>query len=167
MAVDTLAPKSEYFWKTRSIPWLLMPWLLVSPDHQQPWYWLHKVKQMFDIHEEGFQLSVPSYCWEVIETAKNIFMFSRNSSAHQGLKSQHLKAPGHQQAQWYLPEILITPFFPWYIGSKLLDTVATEGHGQYCGGYQFWSSQAEIEKYQGNQLFLCLGTRVWVLLSLM
>ena len=25
---------------TRSISWLLMPWLLTSPGHQQPWYWL-------------------------------------------------------------------------------------------------------------------------------
>ena len=23
----------------RSISWLLMPWLLTSPGHQQPWYW--------------------------------------------------------------------------------------------------------------------------------
>ena len=23
----------------RSIPWLLMPWLLALPGHQQPWYW--------------------------------------------------------------------------------------------------------------------------------
>ena len=25
--------------ETRSIPWLLMPWLLASPGDQQPWYW--------------------------------------------------------------------------------------------------------------------------------
>ena len=25
---------------TRSVSWLLMPWLLMSPDHQHPWYWL-------------------------------------------------------------------------------------------------------------------------------
>ena len=24
---------------TRSMPWPLMPWLLVSPGHQQPWQW--------------------------------------------------------------------------------------------------------------------------------
>ena len=27
----------------RSIPWLLMPWLLASPGHQQPWYWLCEI----------------------------------------------------------------------------------------------------------------------------
>ena len=28
---------------TKSISWLLMPWLLTSPGHQQPWYWLCKI----------------------------------------------------------------------------------------------------------------------------
>ena len=30
----------SYLGLTRSISWLLMPWLLTSPGHQQPWYWL-------------------------------------------------------------------------------------------------------------------------------
>ena len=30
----------SYLDLTRSITWLLMPWLLTSPGHQQPWYWL-------------------------------------------------------------------------------------------------------------------------------
>ena len=30
----------EYSRETRSIPCLLVPWLLASPAHQQPWYWL-------------------------------------------------------------------------------------------------------------------------------
>ena len=29
--------------RTRSTPWLLMPWLLVLPCHQQPWYWLYRI----------------------------------------------------------------------------------------------------------------------------
>ena len=28
---------------TRSISWLLMSWLLASPGHQQPWYWLCRI----------------------------------------------------------------------------------------------------------------------------
>ena len=27
----------------RSIQWLLMSWLLASPGHQQPWYWLYRI----------------------------------------------------------------------------------------------------------------------------
>ena len=30
----------SYLGLTRSISWLLMPRLLTSPGHQQPWYWL-------------------------------------------------------------------------------------------------------------------------------
>ena len=35
--------------KTRSIPspWLLMPWPLVPPGHQQPWYWLCMIDRSF------------------------------------------------------------------------------------------------------------------------
>ena len=32
----------SYLGLTRSISWLLMPWLLTSPGHQQPWHWLWK-----------------------------------------------------------------------------------------------------------------------------
>ena len=30
---------------TRSISWLQMPWLLASPGHQQPWYWLCRISR--------------------------------------------------------------------------------------------------------------------------
>ena len=33
----------SYLGLTRSISWLLMPWLLTSPGHQQPWYWLCRI----------------------------------------------------------------------------------------------------------------------------
>ena len=33
----------SYLGLTRSISWLLMPWLLTSPGHQQPWYWLSRI----------------------------------------------------------------------------------------------------------------------------
>ena len=32
-----------YLGLTRSISRLLMPWLLTSPGHQQPWYWLCRI----------------------------------------------------------------------------------------------------------------------------
>ena len=34
---------SSNFGSTRSISWLLMSWLLTSPGHQQPWYWLCRI----------------------------------------------------------------------------------------------------------------------------
>ena len=36
-----LALRLECSRYTRSVPWLLMFWLLLSPGHQQPWCWLY------------------------------------------------------------------------------------------------------------------------------
>ena len=38
-------PKTEYSRRFRSIPWLLMSWLLASPGVQQPWPWLCKINR--------------------------------------------------------------------------------------------------------------------------
>ena len=47
---------------TRSMSWLLMPWLLASPRHQQPWYWLYKIYKSLSYMQEGFHLPVPCHC---------------------------------------------------------------------------------------------------------
>ena len=41
-------------WWTRSIPWLLMTWLLTSPGHQQPWYWLCKIHKLLVFRRNNF-----------------------------------------------------------------------------------------------------------------
>ena len=66
--------KLEYSGITKSIPWLLMPWLLLSPGHQQLWYRLQG-KQVFVFHGEGFQQPAPSQCWEMIENANSFLCF--------------------------------------------------------------------------------------------
>ena len=38
-----LVLRPEYSGRTRSISWLLMPWLLMSPGHQPSWYWPCKI----------------------------------------------------------------------------------------------------------------------------
>ena len=40
-----LVLKQEYSGITKSIPLLLMSWLLVSPGHQQPWYWPYRTNR--------------------------------------------------------------------------------------------------------------------------
>ena len=40
---SVLTLKPDQCGLTRSIPWFLMPWFLVSPGHQQPWYWLYRI----------------------------------------------------------------------------------------------------------------------------
>ena len=39
---------------TRSVSWLLMPWLLVSPGPQQPWYWLCKLGRPLSYMRKDF-----------------------------------------------------------------------------------------------------------------
>ena len=58
------------------IPWLLMPWLLISPSHQQP----NKIltmqnKPVLVFQEEGFQLPVSYPCWEMIENGNTFLYF--------------------------------------------------------------------------------------------
>ena len=45
----------SYLGLTRSISWLLMPWLLTSPGHQQPWYWLHRICRYFSYLRKDFK----------------------------------------------------------------------------------------------------------------
>ena len=45
---------SSYLGLTRSISWLLMPWLLTSPGRQQPWYWLCRIGRFLSYLREDF-----------------------------------------------------------------------------------------------------------------
>ena len=40
---------------TRSISWLLMPWRLTSPGHQQPWYWLYRICRSLSYLRKDFE----------------------------------------------------------------------------------------------------------------
>ena len=50
----------SYLGLTRSISWLLVPWLLASPGHQQPWYWLCKISKSWSYMRNDF-----NYLWHV------------------------------------------------------------------------------------------------------
>ena len=45
----------SYLGLTRSISWLLMPWLLTSPGHQQPWYWLCRLWRAWSYLRKDFK----------------------------------------------------------------------------------------------------------------
>ena len=49
--------KPEYSGQTGLIPWLLMPWLLASPGHQQPWCWLYKISGSLSYPRKDFNYS--------------------------------------------------------------------------------------------------------------
>ena len=57
---NLLVLRLEYIRKFRSTPWLLMPWLLVSPRHQQPWHWLPRMNGSLSFIRKNFQLPLPS-----------------------------------------------------------------------------------------------------------
>ena len=59
------------FWKTKTQPCLLMPWLLMLPGHRQPWYWLCNIWQTGPCVPWGIisNPSPPSQFWEIIENA--------------------------------------------------------------------------------------------------
>ena len=45
----------SYLGLTRSISWLLMPWLLTSPGHQQPWCWLCRICKSWSYLRNNFK----------------------------------------------------------------------------------------------------------------
>ena len=44
----------SYLSLTKSISWLLMPWLLTSPGLQQPWYWLCRIGRFLSYLRKDF-----------------------------------------------------------------------------------------------------------------
>ena len=63
--------KPEWFWMTRSISLLLMAWLLVSPGHQQLWYWLCWINISLTSIRNAFERLLKQR-WEI----KNVDIFS-------------------------------------------------------------------------------------------
>ena len=45
----------SYLGLTRSISWLLMPWLLTSPRHRQPWYLLYRICRSLSYLRKDFR----------------------------------------------------------------------------------------------------------------
>ena len=57
----------SYLALTRSISWLLMPWLLAPPGHQQPWYWLCRIGRFLSYLRKAFQLPVSYHCGQMTQ----------------------------------------------------------------------------------------------------
>ena len=70
----------SYLGLTRSISWLLMPWLLTSPGHQQPWYWLYRICRFLSYLRKDF-ISM----WRNDTKCKCMFMFPLKNLARKGL----------------------------------------------------------------------------------
>ena len=70
---------------TGSIPCLLKPWLLASPGHQQPWYWICRINGPSYPTRNDF-IYLHHLILKVDRKCKTIFMFPKIYSAWQGLK---------------------------------------------------------------------------------
>ena len=71
----------SYLGLIRSISWLLMPWLLAAPGHQQPWYWLYEICKSWSYTRKDF-----NYLWQRNDIkCKYMFMFPLKNLAHKGL----------------------------------------------------------------------------------
>ena len=72
----------SYLGQTNSISWLLMPWLLASPGHQQLWYWLYRICWSTSYLRKG----VEYLCHISVEEWHKMWIY-----AYVLLKLQHIK----------------------------------------------------------------------------
>ena len=77
---------------TRSISWLLMPWLLASPGHQQPWYWLCRIGRSLSYSRRNFKYVL--LVWRNDIKCKYMFMFSLKKVARKRLRLENSKRTG-------------------------------------------------------------------------
>ena len=87
--------REVYLGLTRSISWLLMPWLLTSPGHQQPWYWLCRICKSWFYLRKNFKYLCHIYVGNDIK-CKYKFMCPLKNLTREGLKW-----PPHQAMCYY------------------------------------------------------------------
>ena len=63
-----------------------MPWLLTSPGHQQPWYWLCSIGRFLSYLKRDFNCVVSM--WRNDTKCKYMFMFLLKNLARKGLKKK-------------------------------------------------------------------------------
>ena len=85
----------SYLGLTRSISWLLMPWLLMSPGHQQPWYWLCWIGRFLSYLRKDFNYLRRSM-WRNDTKYKYMFMFPLKNLARKGLRASVITHAYHK-----------------------------------------------------------------------
>ena len=64
------------------IIWLLMPWLLLSPGHQRPWYWLRRIGKFLSYMRKDFKYLCHVSVEEWNINRRYIIMFPMNNLAY-------------------------------------------------------------------------------------
>ena len=76
----------SYLGLTSSISWLLMPWLLTSPGHQHPWYWLCRIGWSLAYLRKNLKyLGMPM--WRYAKNCNYMFLFLLKNLARKGLSN--------------------------------------------------------------------------------
>ena len=79
---------SNYYDLTCSVLWLLMPWVLVSPCHSHPWYWLCKIGRSLSYTKKESSTSTTTCVmsvWRNDINCKYMFKFPPKNLACKGL----------------------------------------------------------------------------------
>ena len=122
LALTLNARVPSYLGWTRSISWLLMPWLLTSPGHRQPWYWLCRVGRFLWYLRKDFNY-LRRINVENDTKCKYMFIFSLTNLARKGLS--------HQNALWLGKNSAISHLLMGGGGGILLSRVTLIGTLRY------------------------------------
>ena len=135
-----LAPGPEYSEQTRSIGWLLIPWLLALPAHQQSWYWLCKIHWFLSYMRKYFNYLPHD------RKREYSFIFPKINSALQGL-IDWVTTVCQFTAGLIRCSLWTVEFYPWVWGFQY--ETCLDGHSTFtstrgvikCYCYNFTGSQ--------------------------
>ena len=127
----------EHSGRNRSLSWLLMPRLLMSPSHQQYWYWLCRIKKIIALHEAEFQVPKCPFCTEKWRKILITLIYtSQNNSACKSLIHQYLSKYAYQSCLIY---VFFKTIF-WVENQQKLTSTLLYHHIPPVASYKSWES---------------------------
>ena len=87
---------------TRSLSWLLMSWLLASPGHQQPWYWLCKLGRSLSFTWGRISITCAISVRRKHRNCKYMFMFLLKKIARKELNTDAPSGICKLRIPWHL-----------------------------------------------------------------
>ena len=96
--------RPSYLGLTRSISWLLMPWLLTSRGHLQPWYWLSRICRSWSYLRGRILTSCVISMWSNDIKCIFMFMFPLKNLACKGLTPSTLNHRNYPNRGWLISE---------------------------------------------------------------
>ena len=106
----------SYLGLTRSISWLLIPWLLTSPGHQQTWYWLYRICRSLSYLRKDFVISM----WRNEIKCKYMFMFTLKNLARKGLSAGWLpQSTAHRKLLTGDNLVMVSKYFSLFLWQNI------------------------------------------------